>query len=65
MCLRHNEAKHTRTLEFGAEEVLLQGPARRRVAHALKAPKSLKGFSKAFLFLLLKKIFFKSHLDFY
>ena len=34
----HSEAKQIETLEFGAEEGLLQGPIRRRVVHALKSP---------------------------
>ena len=40
----HSEAKHTKTSEFGAEKGLLQGHARRRVAHALKSPELPEGF---------------------
>ena len=40
---------NTETSEFGADKGLLQGPARRRVAHALKTPNYLKAFSKALL----------------
>ena len=36
-------------LEFGAEKGLLQGHARRQVAHAPETPNSPEGFSKAFL----------------
>ena len=40
---------NTKTLEFGSERGLLQGHARRWVAHALRIPKLLKAFSKALL----------------
>ena len=40
---------NTRMTEFGAENSLLQGHARKQGAHAPKAPNSSKGFSKAFL----------------
>ena len=49
ICLAHSETKQTETLEFGIEKVLLQGHARRWVAHALKAPNSPEGFGKALL----------------
>ena len=49
MCLMHSEAKQTETSEFGAEKGLLQGHARRRVAHTLKTLNSLKAFSNALL----------------
>ena len=54
--VRAPDAKQTETSEFGAEKGLLQGHARRPVAHALKSPNSPKGFRKALLF-LLKKFF--------
>ena len=38
MCLMHNEAKQTETLEFGVEKGLLQGHARRWEVYALKSP---------------------------
>ena len=40
---------NNKTLEFGTEKGLLQGHARRWVAHVLRAPKLLKAFSKALL----------------
>ena len=40
---------NTKTLEFGAQKGLLQGHARRWVAHALKTLNSPKAFSKALL----------------
>ena len=43
-------AKQPETSEFGAKKDLLQGHAKRWVAHALKKPlNSWKGFCKAFL----------------
>ena len=44
----NNEAKETETSEFGAENGLLPGHTMRQVTHALKSPRSLKGFRKAF-----------------
>ena len=38
MCLMHNEARQTETLEFGVEKGLLQGHVRRREVYALKSP---------------------------
>ena len=50
VCPMHIEGKQTKMLDFGAEKsLLLQGHARRQVAHAPQNPNSLKGFSKAFL----------------
>ena len=43
----HSEAKHTKTSEFGAEKGLLQGHARRCVAHALKSPEFPEGFQQS------------------
>ena len=40
---------NTKTSEFGAEKGLLQGHARRRVAHALKTLNSPQAFRKALL----------------
>ena len=48
MCLMQSEDKQTKMLEFGAEKGLLQGHARRQVAHAQKTQNSLKGFREAF-----------------
>ena len=42
-------SNNTKTLEFGAEKGLLQGHARRWVAHALRSTKLLKTFIKALL----------------
>ena len=36
----YSETKQTKMLEYGVERGLLQGPARRQVAHALKRPKA-------------------------
>ena len=47
MCLTHSEAKQTETLEFGAEKGLLQGQARRWVAHVLKSPELSEGFRQS------------------
>ena len=45
MCLMYSEVKYTKTSKFGVEKGLLWVHARRRrVAHALKNPKLLKGF---------------------
>ena len=44
----HSEAKQAEMSEFGAEKGLLQGQARRQVAHALKLLNSPKGFHKTF-----------------
>ena len=45
----YSETKQTKMLEYGVERGLLQGRARRQVAHALKHPKLSWGFGKAFL----------------
>ena len=46
-CVQHAvRPNNTEPSEFGAEKGLLQGHARRRVAHALQTPNSLKGLSK-------------------
>ena len=45
MQVTHSEVKQTETSEFGAQKVLLQGHARRQVAHALEvwnSPEALK-----------------------
>ena len=47
VCLMHSEAKEYQKYQFGTEEGLLQGPARRWEAHALKTLNSPKVFSKA------------------
>ena len=47
MCPTHSEAKHTETLEFGAEKGLLQGHARRRLAHAPQNPELSEGFQQS------------------
>ena len=49
LCPTHSEAKQTKMSEFGAEEGLLQGHARRQVARAQNTPNSPKSFSKALL----------------
>ena len=46
----HSEAKQSETSEFGAERGLLQGHARRWVAHALKIPELPEGFLRQSIF---------------
>ena len=48
MCLIHFEDKQYLSTGAWSRERLLQGHARRQVAHALKSPSFLKAFSKAF-----------------
>ena len=52
MCLTHREAEQTKTSGLGAEKNLLQGYARRQVAHALEkslnsSNQNCKAFFKA------------------
>ena len=47
VCPTHSEAKQTKTLRLGAEKGLLQGPARRQVAHALKSLELPKRFRQS------------------
>ena len=48
MCLMHSEAKNnTTTSEFGAEEGLLQGHARRLVDQALKTQTPPENFQQS------------------
>ena len=49
MCLITVRPNDTETMEFGAEEDLLQPHARRQVAGAPQTPNSSKCFSKALL----------------
>ena len=44
MCLTHSEAKQTKTLEFGAEKCLMQGPSKEYGWLMLKRPKLTGGF---------------------
>jgi len=48
MCPTHSKTKQAKTLEIEAEG-LLQGHARRLVAHALKTPSSLRVSAKPFV----------------
>ena len=49
VCLTHSEAKQTKTSEYRAEKVLLQGQARRMDGSCLKDLNSPMVFGKEFL----------------
>ena len=48
MCLMHSQAKQTKTLEFGIEQVLLQGYASRQVTHSQKTQTPWRVLAKPF-----------------